>query len=135
MILKAEKTEMKQASLSKLARLENKHRKLDFLAGDWEITQTGYRDGKAINIPKSKQNVTYLPGESVLRITHTKEDNAACCERIVAYDAMDDTYQMAYVNAINPNGIQVSDLTITETGDGEFEFMEDYMQNNEKKTS
>lgn len=129
----AEKTEMKQASLSKLARLENKHRKLDFLAGEWEITQTGYRDGQAIDVPKSTQNITYLPGESVLRITHTKEGNAACCERIIAYDAMDDTYQMAYVNAINPNGIEVSDISITDKGNGEFEFMEDYIQNNEKK--
>ncbi|MBE7639912.1 hypothetical protein GUB10_06175 [Salegentibacter sp. BLCTC] len=129
----AERNEMKQASLSKLARLENKHRKLDFLTGDWEITQTGYRDGQPVDIPKSTQSISYLPGESVLRVTHTKEGNTACCERIVAYDALDDTYEMAYISAVNPNGIQVSDIHIKEKGNGEYEFIEDYTQNGEQK--
>jgi len=129
----AEKTQMKQASLSKLARLENKHRQLDFLSGNWEITQTGYRNGEAIDVPPSTQTISYLPGESVLRIEHSKEGNTACCERIVAYNAMKDTYQMAYINAVNPNGIEVSDMNIKDIGNGKFEFLEDYTENNVKK--
>ncbi|MBZ9731070.1 hypothetical protein LB467_15350 [Salegentibacter sp. JZCK2] len=128
-----EKKQMKQASLSKLAKLEDKHRQLDFLTGNWEITQTGYRDGQAVDIPPSTQNVSYLPGESVLRVKHTKEGNAACCERIVAYNALDDVYEMAYINAVNPNGIEISDLKIKDKGNGQFEFLEDYNENNEQK--
>jgi tetratricopeptide (TPR) repeat protein len=130
---KNEKTQMKQASLSKFAKLENKHRQLDFLTGNWEVTQTGYRDGQAVDLPPSTQNISYLPGESVLRVMHNKEENAACCERIVAYNALDDVYEMAYINAVNPNGIEVSKLKIKEIGDNKFEFLEDYEENNEQK--
>ncbi|MBZ9631928.1 hypothetical protein LB465_14155 [Salegentibacter sp. LM13S] len=129
----AEKNQMKEASLSKLAKLENKHRQLDFLAGYWEVTQTGYRDGQPVDLPTSTQNISYLPGESVLRINHTREGDAACCERIVAYNAMEDNYEMAYINAVNPNGIEVSDLKIKDKGNGKFEFVEDYIENNEQK--
>ena len=128
-----EKKQMKQASLSKLARLENKHRQLDFLAGNWEVEQTGYREGQPVDQPPGTQNISYLPGESVLRVMHNKEGNAACCERIIAYNALDDIYEMAYINAVNPNGIEVSELKINEIGDNKFEFLEDYEENNEQK--
>jgi len=128
-----EKNQMKQASLSKLARLENKHRQLEFLAGDWNITQTGYNDGEAMEMPASTQSISYLPGESVLRMNHTKEDNNACCERIVAYNAMKDTYQMAYINAVNPNGVEISDINIKDKGNGKFEFIESYTENDQEK--
>jgi tetratricopeptide (TPR) repeat protein len=128
-----EKNQMKQASLSKLAKLENKHRQLDFLTGDWEITQTGYRDGQAMEVPASTQNVSYLPGESVLRIKHTREGNTPCCERIVAYDAMEDTYEMAFISSVNPTGIEVSDIKIKDNGNGKFEFIEDYNENDTQK--
>lgn len=38
---KDEKLQMKRASLSKLAKLENRHKAMDILSGEWEVTQAG----------------------------------------------------------------------------------------------
>lgn len=128
-----EKTRILAGSKSKLSKLENKHRKLEFLAGEWVMEQTGYRDGKAIEVPASSHSITYLPGDAVLRVKHTNAQNNPCCERIIAYDAMDDQYEMAYINATTPSGIEISKLDIKDLGDNKIEMMEEYIQNNEKK--
>lgn len=128
-----EKTRILAGSKSKLSKLENKHRKLEFLAGEWVMEQTGYRDGKAVEVPASSHSITYLPGDAVLRVKHTNAQNNPCCERIIAYDAMDDQYEMAYINATTPSGIEISKLDIKDLGDNKIEMMEEYIQNNEKK--
>ena len=128
-----EKTRILAGSKAKLSKLENKHRKLDFLAGEWIMEQTGYRDGNPIDVPSSTQSITYLPGDTVLRIKHTNAQNNPCCERIIAYDAMDEQYEMAYVNATTPGGIEISKLDIKDLGNNKLEIMEEYTQNNEKR--
>ncbi|HSP12655.1 MAG TPA: hypothetical protein VLO29_09015 [Salegentibacter sp.] len=128
-----EKTRILAGSKAKLSKLENKHRKLDFLAGEWIMEQTGYQDGNAIDVPSSTQSITYLPGETVLRIKHTNSQNNPCCERIIAYDALEEIYEMAYVNASEPSGIEISNLDIKDLSENQIEMMEEYTENNEKR--
>ncbi|MDR9456914.1 MAG: hypothetical protein RI572_05840 [Salegentibacter sp.] len=128
-----EKTRILAGSKAKLSKLENKHRQLEFLTGEWVMEQTNYRDGNAIDVPSSTQSITYLPGDAVLRIKHTNAQNNPCCERIIAYDAMDDQFEMAYVNATTPIGIEISKLDIKNIGENKVEMMEEYIQNNEKR--
>ncbi|WP_157893307.1 hypothetical protein [Salegentibacter sediminis] len=128
-----EKTRILAGSKAKLSKLENKHRKLDFLAGEWIMEQTGYREGNAIDVPSSTQSITYLPGDAVLRVKHTNAQNNPCCERLIAYDALEERYEMAYINASNPSGIEISNLDIKDLGENRFEMMEEYHQDNEKK--
>lgn len=128
-----EKTRILAGSKAKLSKLENKHRKLDFLAGEWTMEQTGYRDGNAIDVPPSSHSITYLPGETVLRIKHTNAQNNPCCERIIAYDALEDRYEMAYINATDPSGIEISNLAIKDLSGNQIEMMEEYLQDNVKR--
>lgn len=128
-----EKTRILAGSKAKLSKLENKHRKLDFLAGEWIMEQTGYRDGNAIEVPASSHSITYLPGDAVLRVKHTNAQNNPCCERLIAYDALEERYEMAYINASNPSGIEISNLDIKDLGENRIEMMEEYIQDNEKR--
>lgn len=125
-----EKTRILAGSKAKLSKLENKHRKLDFLAGEWIMEQTGYRDGNAIESPASSHSITYLPGDAVLRVNHTNAQNNPCCERLIAYDAVEERYEMAYINATNPTGIEISNLNIKDLGENRIEMIEEYLQDN-----
>ncbi|MGY5850301.1 hypothetical protein [Salegentibacter sp. F14] len=128
-----ERTRILTGSKAKLSKLENKHRILDFLAGEWTMEQTGYRDGNALEIPASSHSITYLPGDAVLRVKHTNAQKNPCCERLIAYDALEERYEMAYFNATDPTGIEISNLEIKDLGENRIEMMEEYLQDNEKK--
>ena len=130
---KDEKLQMKRASLSKLAKLENRHKAMDILSGEWEVTQTGHRDGVATTLPLSYNSISYLPGESVMRVVHSRENNQACCERIVAYNALTQKYQMAFIDAVNPNGIEISEVEWKDPGNGKYEMIEHYPEDDQIK--
>ncbi len=124
-----ERNRILKGSKAKLAKLENKHKSLSFLIGDWEIQQTGYNEGEEITMPASSQSIKYLPGENVIRVVHTDAFNDPCCERYVGYDAMEDHYEMAFVNSKEPTGIELSNMTVKNLDDNTYEMIENYTDN------
>lgn len=122
-----EKTQVLRASKAKLAKLENKHRQLEFLVGEWEMETVGFNDGQEAMRNKSFSNINYLPGEAVLAVNHLDAQNKPCCQRSMVYDAMDDQYHMVYMSAGEPRGIETSTMKIKSLGNNKYELLESYV--------
>lgn len=122
-----EKTRIMSASKSKLAKLENKDKRLDFLVGDWNIDATGYNQGQE-NKMKGKDKVTYDENANAIIFHHFDDQNQSEGVRIMAYDAIDDEFDVAYINPNNLQGIQMSSMKMKDMGNNKYEFMDHYTE-------
>lgn len=122
-----EKTDVYRASKAKLAHLENKDRKLDFLVGNWNTDLTSYKDGKETN--KSTGFTTsadYNEDNGMMNVVIKNPSGTPVAHRIVVYDALEDAYDMAYIDPTQPLGIRTSTIKVKDMGDNKYEFMEHY---------
>lgn len=127
-----EKKRIMPASKSKLAKLEKKDKSLDFLVGDWNIDATGYNEGQE-NKMKGKDKVTYDENANAIIFHHFDDKDQSEGVRIMAYDAIDDEFDVAYINPDNLQGIQMSSMKMKNLGDNKYEFMDHYTERDGKE--
>lgn len=121
-----EKRTMLRASKSKLAMLQNKQSEMEFLAGKWAVTGKNYQDGKESNSWNGQDEVDYDKDHNMVSIKHFNQNGDLVGERILKYDALNDKYDMAYINANQLNGISVSSMKVKDMGNGKYEMIETY---------
>lgn len=124
-----------RASKAKLAKLENKHKTFEFMDGKYDIDISNYEDGKVSNNNKLHSEASYDESGNILTVKLTNQGDQVIGKRIVVYDAIEDRYDMAFLNANEPLGIRVSHMKIKDLGNNKMEFMETYIdrKGNEQK--
>lgn len=121
-----ERTRILEASKIKLADVEKKDKQLDFLIGDWDVASTVYNDGKEVNKLTGKDLITYQEDANALLIRHRNDKDGSEGMRMVAYDAIDDEFDMAYINPTNLQGIRVSHMKVKTIDNNKYELMVHY---------
>ncbi|UJH92285.1 hypothetical protein LZ575_07000 [Antarcticibacterium sp. 1MA-6-2] len=66
-------------------------------------------------------------------INHKNPQGNVMAKRIMAYDAVNDEYDMAYISTSAPMGIEHSALKLKDLGNGEYELIEEYEEEGAKK--
>ncbi len=122
-----------RASTAKLAKLENKHRMFEFMDGDYDVDISNYDDGKVTNKNKFHSSASYDEAGNILTVNFTNQDNKSIGKRIVVYDAVEDQYDMAFLNATDPFGIRMSHVKVKDLGNNKVELMESYVDRNGKE--
>lgn len=124
-----------RASKAKLAKLENKHKTFEFMDGKYDIDISNYEDGKVSNNNKLHSEASYDESGNILTVKLTNQGDQVIGKRIVVYDAIEDRYDMAFLNTNEPLGIRVSHMKIKDLGNNKMEFMETYIdrKGNEQK--
>ncbi|CAM4255042.1 hypothetical protein [Gillisia limnaea] len=125
-----EQTRILQGSKAKLAQLENKHKQLNFLVGNWSLNSTNFTNGVEAGKNTGTDEVVYDEASSLITINHKNSNGEITAKRMMVYDPIDEGYDMAYINTLAPMGIETSFIKINEVGDNKLELMETY--NNQK---
>jgi uncharacterized protein (TIGR02996 family) len=126
------KAQMLEASKTKLAKLDGSGSELQFLKGKWATRNFGYKDGE--KFLRSEGNVEFISNEDNSLLTGTLRDNEGkyIGTRIIAYDAVDEEYDMIWVgNSLT--GIQPSTIKIEKSTPEKFVMIEKFEENGEKK--
>ena len=121
-----ERTRVYEASKIKLADVEKKDKQLDFLIGDWEIASTAYNEGKEVNKLTGKDLISYEEDANALLIRHRNDENGSEGIRMIAYDAIDDEFDVAYINPGNLQGIQMSTMKLKTVDNNKYELLDHY---------
>tara|TARA_R100001369_G_scaffold22674_1_gene41274 strand:- start:28170 stop:29045 length:876 start_codon:yes stop_codon:yes gene_type:complete len=121
------------ASKAKLAKLDNKHKMFDFLDGTSNIDITNYDGDKVANQNKMHSEASYDEGGNILTINFTNQNNDIVGKRIVVYDAVEDQYDMAFLNTTDPLGIRMSHIKVKDLGNNKMELMESYVDRKGKE--
>lgn len=107
------KQRMLEASKPKLAKLEGTGNTLDFLEGTWDTKNYNIQNGN-----KSLANegtVTFTKEDAMLKGTMKDKSGKYVGSRIIAYDAVNDQYDMAYISnslaGIEPSTLKVEKAT------------------------
>ncbi len=115
-----------RASKAKLAKLENKHKTFAFMDGKYDIDISNYKDGKVSNKNMMHSEASYDESGNILTVNFTNQNDQTIGKRIVVYDAVEDRYDMAFLNTNEPLGIRISHMKIKDLGNNKMEFMETY---------
>ncbi len=73
--------------------------------------------------------------ENMIMINHFNERGKVMAKRILVYNALEDGYDVAYINNNAPTGFETSFMKIKDQGDGTYELTELYKngEGNDKK--
>ena len=123
---KDEEKGLLKASRAKLAKLENKHQQLDFLVGNWDVESTNYQGIGAGNYSGTDEYVKDESADMVI-VNHKNPQGKVMAKRIMVYDAVNDEYDVAYIETTAPMGIEVSTLKLKDLGNGKYELIEEYV--------
>ena len=121
-----EQTRILQSSKAKLARLENKHKQLNFLVGNWNLNSTNFTNGVESGNITGTDEIVYDETSSLITIKHKNSNGEIFSKRIMVYDPIDEGYDVAYINTLSPMGIENSFIKINKVGDNKLELMEIY---------
>lgn len=124
-----------RASKAKLAKLENKHRMFEFMDGKHDVEISNYDEGKLTNKNKFHSTASYDESGNILSVNFTNQANNSIGKRIVVYDAVEDQYDMAFLNATDPLGIRISHVKVKDLGNNKVELMESYVDRKGKAHS
>ncbi|RKS53614.1 hypothetical protein BC962_1867 [Gillisia mitskevichiae] len=127
--------EIFRASKTKLAKIENKHKKFEFMKGDYNVAVSNYNDDKVINENTFRSSSSYDESGNILTINYYNLGNSPVGKRIVVYDALEDTYDMAFINPTDPFGINISHMKVKDLGNNKVELMESFVDRNGKSHS
>ncbi len=122
-----------RASKAKLAKLENKHRMFAFMEGDFMVDISNYKDEKIINKNNIRSSSSYDENGNILTINYYNQGNNPVGKRIVVYDALEDRYDMAFINPTDPMGINISHINVKDLGNNKVELMESYVDRKGKE--
>lgn len=119
-----EKNTLHPQTKSKLAKIDKKHKQMDFLLGDWNIDATAYEDGKEKMKMKGKDKVEFNEATNSIFLHHYDEEGEPEGMRIITYDAVDEEFDVAYFNADRLRGIEVSRMKMNSMTDNKYEFLD-----------
>ena len=121
-----EKNTLHPQTRSKLAKIDKKHKQMDFLLGDWDIDATAYEDGKEVMKMKGKDKVKFDNASNSIILEHYNDQGKMDGMRIITYDAIDDEFDVAYFSPDRLRGIEVSNMKMKSVGDNQYEFTDSY---------
>lgn len=124
-----------RASKTKLAMLDNKHKMFEFMEGEYDVDISNYNKDKVINQDKIHSSASFDENGNILTINFSNKQNNPIGKRIVVYDAIEDRYDMAFLNATEPYGIRVSHIKVKDLGNNKVELMETYLDREGKEQS
>lgn len=128
-----EKNTLHPQTKSKIAKIDKKDKQLNFLVGDWNIDAKGYQDGKEAAQMKGNDKVEYDENANALIFHHFDDQQNSEGMRILAYDAVDDEFDVAYLSPSSLQGIQMSSMKMKNVGKNKYEFMDRYTTRNGKE--
>lgn len=104
-------------SKSKLARLEGKHKALNFLAGTWEIENYEVKDGE--KTLRFTDDVSFEPSKfnSVMITRFFNEEDQFEGTQLITYDAINDEFDIVRVNNNRLIGFQTATFKIKESSE------------------
>jgi tetratricopeptide (TPR) repeat protein len=111
-------------SKAKLAKLDGKHEQLDFLMGEWEVKSTSFVEGLGGGEYNGRDEYLRNDDENIMMINHLNEHGDVMGKRIMVYDALEDVYDVAYINVNAPMGIETSTLKLKDLGNNTIELSE-----------
>ncbi|WP_026839156.1 tetratricopeptide repeat protein [Gillisia sp. JM1] len=121
------------ASKAKLAKLDNKHRVFEFLDGKSDVDITRYDNDKIANKNKLYSTASYDESGNILTLNFTNQNDEVVWKRIVVYDAIEDQYDMAFLNTSDPLGISMSHIKVKDLGNNKTELIESYVDRKGKE--
>ncbi len=121
-----EQTRILQGSKAKLARLENKHKQLNFLVGNWNLNSTTFNNGVEAGKETGIDEVVFDEASSLITINHKNSNGEIMGKRMMMYDPIDEGYDVVYINTMAPMGMETSLIKIEEVGDNKLELLETY---------
>lgn len=121
-----EQTRILQSSKAKLAQLEDKHKQLNFLVGNWNLNSTNFENGMEAGKETGTDEVLFDESSSLITINHKNSSGEIIGKRMMVYDPIDEGYDVVYINTMAPMGIENSHIKINEVGDSKLELMETY---------
>ena len=124
-----------RSSKAKLAKMDNKHKMFEFLDGSSDVVITNFEANKEVGKNNFHSNASYDENGNILTINFTNQNDVSVGKRIVVYDAIEDQYDMAFLNASEPMGIRVSHIKVKDLGDNKMELMESYVDRKGKDQS
>lgn len=116
--------ELLRMSKVKLAKLDEKHKQLDFLLGNWDVKSTSFTEGLGSGSFNGSDEYIRESDENIMMVNHLDESGNVVGKRILVYNAPEDAYDMAYININTPMGIETSTLKIKDMGNNTFELVE-----------
>lgn len=116
--------DLMKMSKAKLAKIENKHKQLDFLVGNWNVKGTSFSEGLGGGEFTGKDEYVQDESENMLIVNHLNQNGKLMGKRIMVYDAEKDVYDVAYINTNAPLGIEIASLKLNKLSDSKYEFME-----------
>ena len=124
----SEETDLLAASKSKLAKLEGRGNALKFAVGTWEMERYNVVDGKKSASFKGTMTFEYNEDNSLLTSNIHDEAGIYRGTRIIAYDALEDNYDLIYVSGEAMRGLMPSTLIIKEDSPEKLVFIEKYTE-------
>ena len=124
-----------RSSKAKLAKMDNKHKMFEFLDGSSDVVITNFEANKEVGKNNFHSNASYDENGNILTINFTNQNDVSVGKRIVVYDALEDQYDMAFLNASEPMGIRVSHIKVKDLGNNKMELMESYVDRKGKDQS
>lgn len=113
---------------SKMAKIDKKHKQMDFLLGDWNIDGTAYENGEEVQKMKGKDRIEFDEETNSIFIHHFNDQGEPDGVRIMTYDAIDDEFDVAYFNPTRLRGIDVSTMKVKPISNNQFEFMNTFTE-------
>ncbi len=127
-----EKAQMLEASKSKLARLEGTGSALQFLEGSWATQNYNIQNGEKVLANEGTVEFTVNEDNTLLTGILRDKQGQYVGSRIIAYDAIDEEYDMAWVgNSLT--GIEPSTIKIEKSTPSEIVMIEKFEENGKKR--
>ncbi len=123
-----EENSLLAASKSKLAKLEGRGSALKFALGTWNMERFNIEDGKKSAPYKGTMTFAYNEDDSILTSNMHDEAGTYRGTRIIAYDALDDNYDLIYAGGEAMRGLMPSTLIIKEDSPEKLVFIEKYTE-------
>lgn len=121
-----EKLRIMRTSKAKLAKLENKHKQLDFLVGTWNVEYTSFENNPEGQHFQGENEILYDDELNTFTVYHKDDRGEKVAARVIVYDAVNDVYDVAYFRPGEPLGIRSATMKIVEQGPEKFEMIEEY---------
>ena len=126
---------LKLASKSKLAKLKGLNKVFSFLDGEWKVENYGFEDGE--KVLRYTDDVSFIPSKmnSAMVMRTSNDEDGWEGTQLIAYDALDNSYDVVRTNNINLNGVQTADMKIEEYSTNKLVLIETNEKNGEKMKS
>lgn len=120
------KQRMLEASKPKLAKLEGAGNTLDFLEGTWNTKNYNIQNGN--KTLSNEGTVTFTKEDTMLKGKMIDKSGNYIGSRIIAYDAVNDEYDMAYIGS-SLSGIEPSTLKVEKATPEKVVIIESFQEN------